>query len=75
MNFTCGVMAKANGYHAVCGDSLAALKFNQDELINHLVTCFENERFTPFPLSQQQPGSEEERSVPFVNIEVTVTAV
>ena len=53
----CGVMAIANGYHAVCGDSLAALKFNQDELRNHLVTCFENERFTP---SQQPPESEEE---------------
>ena len=67
---TCGVMAIANGYHAVCGDNLSALKFNQDELRNHFVTCFENERFTPFPLSQQPPESEEEKSMSFVNIEV-----
>ena len=67
----CGVMAITNGYHAVCGDNLAALIFNQDELRNHLVTCIENERFTAFPLSQQPPESEVERSVSFVNIEVS----
>ena len=59
----CSVMAIANGYHAICGENSATLKFNQDELRNHLVTCFENEYFTPFPLSQQPPESEEEKSV------------
>ena len=66
-NSICGVMAIANGYHAVCGDDLATLTFHQEEMRNHLLTCIENERFTAFPLCQH-PG--EERSVSFVNIEM-----
>ena len=49
----CGVMAIANGYHAICGNNLATLTYIQEEMRNHLASCMENELFTPFPTSQE----------------------
>ena len=46
----CGVMAIANGYHAVCGDDLSKVYFIPEEMRGHLSTCMENKLLTPFPV-------------------------
>ena len=67
----CGVMAIANGYHAICGNNLATLTYIQEEMRNHLASCMENELFTPFPISQEPAPASEDRTcgVSFINIE------
>ena len=47
----CGPFAIAFAYHAALGDDyLQTITFDQDKLRTHLVTCFEKEKFSRFPL-------------------------
>ena len=46
----CGPFAIAFAYHAALGDDLQTITFNEDKLRTHLVTCFEKEKFSRFPL-------------------------
>ena len=68
----CGVMAIANGYHAVSGDNLAALTYIQGDMRNHLVRSMENELYTPFPASQEPAPASEDRTcgMSFINIDI-----
>ena len=45
----CGVFALAFAYHAARGDKVEELTFDQASMRKHLVKCFEDEKFTPFP--------------------------
>lgn len=65
----CGVMAIANGYHAIRGDDLASTEFNHDQLRCHLASCFEKGHFSPFPMTEPRQSTKERR-VSFLNIEV-----
>ena len=46
----CGPFAIAFAYHAALGDDLQTITSDQDKLRTHLVTCFEKEKFSRFPL-------------------------
>ena len=39
----------AFAYHAARGDKVEELTFDQASMRKHLVKCFEDEKFTPFP--------------------------
>ena len=45
----CGVMAIANGYHAICGDDLSKVSYIPEKMREHLSRCMENKVLTPFP--------------------------
>jgi hypothetical protein len=45
----CGVFALAFAYHAARGDVVETLNFNQRALRVHLLKCFSEEMFSPFP--------------------------
>ena len=52
----CGPFAIAFAYHAALGDDLRTITFDQDKLRTHLVTCFEKEMFSRFPLDHVIQG-------------------
>ena len=41
----------AFAYHAARGDNLCQMEFNQERTRLHLVSCLEDDEFTPFPQS------------------------
>ena len=45
----CGVFPIAFGYHAVIGDDVALITFDQMKLGEHLSGCFGMQDFSPFP--------------------------
>lgn len=45
----CGVFSIAFAYHAVAGDNLSKLIFDQDRMRAHLVSCFSDQKLAPFP--------------------------
>ncbi len=47
----CGPFCIAAAYHTALGDDVGALTFNEDVMRPHLVQCFEEEGFSPFPLA------------------------
>ena len=66
----CGVMAIANGYHALCGDDLSTISFAENRMRDHLSPCFENNRFTPFPVASTSQGAKTTFDMKYFNIEV-----
>ena len=42
----CGVMAIANGYHAICGDDLSKVSYIPEKMREHLSRCMENKVLT-----------------------------
>ena len=67
----CGVMAIANGYHAICGNNLATMTFKQEEMRNHLSRCLEDTQFSPFPVHVSEvPACQMTSTLKYINIEV-----
>ena len=48
-NCDCGDFAIAFAVYAVLGNTIEEIKFNQYEMREHIVNCFRNGLFTPFP--------------------------
>ena len=48
----CGLFSIAYAYHAARGDDVSQLHFHQAAMREHLVTCFEQEELSPFPLAE-----------------------
>ena len=66
----CGVMAIANGYHAIRRDDLLVMSFAYDLMREHLSQCLKNDCFTPFPVSQTNQEIRRTSDVQHINIEV-----
>lgn len=47
----CGLFSIAYAYHAAKGEKVSGLTLDQENLRNHLSTCFENGEITAFPSS------------------------
>ena len=67
----CGVMAIANGCHAVCGDDLSTMSFADDQMKDHLSQCLENNCFTPFPVASTSRAAERTFDMKYINVEVS----
>ena len=48
-NSDCGVFAISFAVHAALGNNIEEIEFNQYETREHIVNCFRNGLFTPFP--------------------------
>ena len=48
-NSDCGVFAIAFAVHAALGTTIEEIEFNQYDMREHIVNCFRNGLFTPFP--------------------------
>ena len=49
----CGVYSIAFAYHAALGKNLEEITFDKDKLRSHLVTCFQNNCLSKFPICSQ----------------------
>ena len=70
----CGVMAIANGYHAVCGDNLSKVTFIPMKMREHLSSCMENKLLTPFPVETKHHKARMEQAFKCINVEVSWSA-
>ena len=52
-----GVMAIANGYHAICGDDLSKVSYIPEKMREHLSRSMENKVLTPFPVTTPDKAS------------------
>lgn len=48
----CGLFAIAFAYHMARGDDVTKIQFNQSQMRQHLLKCFEDQKLSPFPLAQ-----------------------
>ena len=48
-NTDCGVFAVAFAYHAAIGDAIERITFDQGQMRNHLLRCFEEKKLSRFP--------------------------
>ena len=66
----CGVMAIANGYHAICGDDLSKVSYISEKIREHLSKCMEKKALSPFPVAIPQKARSE-RTFKYIYIEVS----
>ena len=66
----CGVMAIANGYHAICGDDLSKVSYIPEKIREHLSKCMEKKALSPFPVAIPQKARSE-RTFKYIFIEVS----
>ena len=64
----CGVYAIAFAYHAALGENLEEITFDKDKLRSHLVTCFQNNCLSKFPICSQKSARACKPSVSFVRL-------
>lgn len=50
----CGVLAIAFALHAARGDLIETIRFDEEKMRYHLMQCFEEQFFRPFPTLQKQ---------------------
>ena len=63
----CGVLAIAFAYHAVVGDNLAVITFDQSQIREHLAHCYQEKKLSPFP---QRPIQRRPRKLRTLSIEM-----
>ena len=67
----CGVMAIANGYHAICGDDLSKVSYIPEKMREHLSRCMENKVLTPFPVTTPDKASLMKKTFKYIYIDVS----
>ena len=68
----CGPFAIVFAYHAALRDDLQTITFDQNKLRTHLVTCFEKDQFSRFPLMSSKVRELANHQGSLLNCTVTV---
>ena len=51
----CGVYSIAYAYHAAVGDDIPSLNFDHTKIRSHLISCFDREELSRFPVREGLP--------------------